>query len=303
MIESLLYTHKVSPPSIVINGEYKQLASAGIQRTGHVAGLINNKLYVFGGSHQVLNSVMETYDIATDTWGVLTTQGKPSPRHSLAGCVLNDKLYVFGGSTTTAWSPTAEAYVFDPATNVWTKLANQPVALCLQTAVAINGKIYLFGGFNGSSSVTTFLEYDPATDTYRVIAHTQVAQHGHKAAVINGRMFVVGGVSNVTLLSRCVAYDPAANAWASYASSPLANTYTYADALDGSLYMFGGSRNTDTTTHNRLFRFYPPNNTWEELPSGAQPGYFGIMVAASDRLFLHGGRNATTLFPALWEIT
>ncbi|MNJ79257.1 Kelch motif protein [compost metagenome] len=67
--------------------------------------------------------------------------------------------------------------------------------------------------------------------------------------------------------------------------------------------MFGGSRNTDTTTHNNLYRYDPVTNTWAELPTGAIPMYFGIMIALADRLLLQGGRNATTLFNTLWEIT
>jgi len=303
MIESHLYQTKAALPPPVIAGEYKQKTSAAVNRTAHAAVAIDNKIYAFGGSHQILNSVMEVYDIETDQWANLATQGTPSPRHSIASCVLNGKLYIFGGSTTTAWSPTAEAYVFDPATNIWTKLANQPAALCIQTAVAIKGKIYLFGGFNGGSSVNSFYEYDPVSNTYRTIPNSQSVSHGHRAVNIADRMFVVGGVAGTPLLSRCVAYDPTANTWATYASSPLANTYTFTDTLGGYLYMFGGSRNTDTTTHNRLFRFHPPSNTWDELPTGAQAGYYGVMIPVEDRLYLHGGRNSTTLFPALWEIT
>lgn len=303
MIEQHLYSRLTPPPSFQIKGEYKALSSAGTARAGHAAGVINNKMYVFGGSHTLLNNVMEVYDIATDTWNTLSTTGVPTPRHSPGCCVLDDKLYVFGGSITAAWAPTAEAYVFNPANNTWTKLANMPAALCLQSAVAIKGKIYLFGGFNGSSSINNFYEYDPVSNTYRAIAHTQASVHGHKAVNVNDEMFLVGGVSTVTLLSRCVSYDPVANAWKSYAPSPLGNTYTFTAALEDYLYMFGGSLNTNTTTHNRLFKFHPASNSWTELPSGATAGYFGMMVALADRLFLHGGRNSSTLYSMLWEIT
>lgn len=286
-----------------LNAVYRQLASAGTPRTGHAAGVINNKLYVFGGSHGTLNSVMEVYDIAANTWSTLTTTGTPTPRHSVAYCVLNNKLYIFGGSTTTAWAPTLDAYVFDPSNNTWTKLANFPANLCLQSAVAIKGKIYIFGGFTGSGSANNFYEYDPVANTYRQISNSQSPTYGHKAVNIGDRMYVVGGTTGPALLDRCVDYDPATNTWTGHNVSPLANTYTFTAALGNYLYMFGGSLNTDTTTHNRLFRFYPPSNTWVELTSGATPAYFGQMVALADRVLIHGGRNAAGLFNMLWEIT
>lgn len=301
MIEQLI-SGLAKKSSFLLKGEFKELTNAAVARDGHAVGLINNKLYIFGGSRTSLNSVMEMYDIVTKTWSVITSVATPTPRHAVASCVLNNKLYVFGGSITAAWSPTAEAYVFDPANNTWTKLANMPLSLCLQTAVVIKGKIYVFGGFNGGSSVNNFLEYDPVTNGWRSISHSQVIQHGHSAVAVNDRMYVVGGVSG-DILVKCTSYDPSNNTWTTLEPPPIGNTYSYIATLDSQIYLYGGSRNTDPTPHKRLFRFDVPGNSWSELPNGPVPMDWGCMVALEDRLLLHGGRNSPALLNNLWEIT
>lgn len=304
MIEQLVTIGKANNGNQgIIKGEYNSLTDATVARDGHAVGLINNKLYIFGGSRTALNSVMEMYDISTKVWSTVSAINTPTPRHAVGHCVLNNKLYVFGGSITAAWSPTAEAYVFNPSNNTWVRLANMPRNLCLQTAVVIKGKIYLFGGFDGNNSVNNFFEYDPNTDSYRSITHLQPIQHGHVAVAVNDRMYVMGGVVAGTILNQCISYDPSNNAWATHVSSPLGNTYSFAAGLEKQIYLYGGSRNTDPTPHKRLFRFDVVMNTWSELPEGPAPMDWGVMISLEDRLLLHGGRSSTVLLKTLLEIT
>src|SRR5512134_366494 len=66
----------------------------------------------------------------------------PTPRVSLATCVLDGKIYAIGGATTgnSAGLRTVEAY--DPAVNSWTARAAMPTARGWFTCEAVNGKIY-----------------------------------------------------------------------------------------------------------------------------------------------------------------
>jgi len=294
-----------SPSFPLLTGNYKQLATASVPRDSHNTEHIDGKFYSIGGSYNTtLNSVMEVYDLETNVWSTLVSQNPPPVRQGAASCVLDGKLYLFAGSGGPIWSPMLkDAYCFDPETGAWTRLADLPYYVALHSAVAILGKIYLMGGFNGSSPINTLAEYNPATDTWRNIPNPQGFQHGHSAHVINNRMFLVGGVAGSALLNRCVAYDPVTDTWTTYASSPLGNTYHYAGALGRYIYMFGGSYNSNTTHHNRLFRFSLDSNAWIELPAGASARYFGDGVITDKALYLHGGLIGTTLQGELWEIT
>ena len=68
-------------------------------RTGHTSFIINNDLYIFGGSMKdgrLLNDLWKL-DLKKIKWSMIKTENPPSPRsgHSLLN--INDKIYIFGG--------------------------------------------------------------------------------------------------------------------------------------------------------------------------------------------------------------
>src|SRR2546423_6842135 len=65
---------------------------------------------------------------------------------------------------------------------------------------ALNGKMYLFGGFDlpaagppGWNPVNDAWEYDPPTDGWRAIAAMPTPRGGGVAAVVGGKGYVIGG--------------------------------------------------------------------------------------------------------------
>ena len=40
--------------------------------------------------------------------------------------MINDKIYVFGGFTNTSMEASLQSHVYDPSTDVWTRLADMP---------------------------------------------------------------------------------------------------------------------------------------------------------------------------------
>ena len=57
---------------------------------------------------------------------------------------------------------------YDPTNDVWATVAPLPTPLRYQHAAAINGKIYVAGGYPGSGtpSVNTVYFYDPPSNTW-----------------------------------------------------------------------------------------------------------------------------------------
>ena len=51
--------------------------------------------------------------------------------------------------------------VYDPATNSWTTLAHMPTTVVNAASVALNGRLYVFGGNNGTTDVAAVQVYDP----------------------------------------------------------------------------------------------------------------------------------------------
>ena len=69
---------------------------------------------------------------------------------------------------------------------------------------ALNGKMYLFGGFDlpasgppGWNPVNDAWQYDPTTDAWRALAPMPTTRGGGVAAVVGGKCYVIGGAGPV----------------------------------------------------------------------------------------------------------
>ena len=78
-------------------------------------------------------------------------------------------LYSFGGNTGSGG--TANAYVYNPAVNLWTAIAPLPAIRDGASAVSDGTYIYILNGFGpGGSTTDSLYRYDPATNSYTTLA-------------------------------------------------------------------------------------------------------------------------------------
>jgi len=125
----------------------------------------------------------------------------------------------------------------------------------------LNGKMYVFGGFDlpsagppGWTPVADAWEYDPPTDGWRKLASMPTPRGAGAAAVVGGKLYVIGGAGPVAGASdptirprqpqRSVGsveeYDPATNTWRARASMPNPCNHMGCEAVDGKIYAIGG---------------------------------------------------------------
>ncbi len=111
--------------------------------------------------------------------------------------MINGKLYVAGGGSSGSGTITAVLEAYDPSTNAWTTLAPMPSPVGDAASTVIDGKLYVFGGYNGTSSVATVQVYDPLRNTWSVTTpYLPAAAYASGADVLYGIAFVVGGEGN-----------------------------------------------------------------------------------------------------------
>jgi len=289
MNELLLPT--LAPPLNLIVGNYSNMANMPTGRNGEAIALFEGSIYVWGGSYGALNNTMDRYDIATNTWSsVAPANSAPAPRHNTGHCFFNGKLYIFGGSTGVNWGPmTNEAWSYDFATKIWTKLANYPVSLALVSAAVVNGKIYLFGGYTGSAANSPFHEYDPATDTYRTITHSQSARYAQRAVGYGGKFYIFGGSTGPAAVLDTLSYDPSNNTWVTLKQNPYGKPHSYVSIIDHLVYVYAGRQGNDPAPINKLMRYNIQTGNWTELPAGGTPNYLGACVATQNAIYAVGG--------------
>src|SRR2546425_7410798 len=84
--------------------------------------------------------------------------------------------------------------ILSPGT--WTPLAPMPTARQEVAAAALEGRIFVIGGFGANAEAVATVEvYDPVTDRWEVRMPLPAPTHHLAAAVVGGRLFVAGGDS------------------------------------------------------------------------------------------------------------
>ena len=120
------------------------------------AGVVNGKLYFFGGyDTATAQDVSSTWvlNLSDQSAGWKSTGANiPNPRNHLGGIVVNGMIYAIGGQHHIQDASVMQSEVdrYDPATNTWTKVASLPVALSHYNASTVLYDRYIItvGGEN-----------------------------------------------------------------------------------------------------------------------------------------------------------
>lgn len=158
--------------------------------------------------------------------------------------------------------------------------------------VALNGEIYVLGGFTPSATAGV-QAYSPATDTWRDVADFPVVFHHPNAAAIDGKLYVAGflfGSSLNTGDGRVFSYDPSSNEWTPRTSMP-AGTERGSGCvatLDSKLYVFGGASRTtmpDASVYDTV------RDTWDELTFMPELREHCVAAAVDGKIYIVSGRS------------
>jgi len=156
-------------------------------------GVINDKIYVAGGTGTPSQRELEVYDPVANTWTVKAPMSVP--RNHCAGGVINGKFYVAGGRM--AGSINA-LEVYDPQTNSWSARAPMPTARSGIAAAVVNNELWVFGGEDPEGFIINreVEVYNPVTNTWRQLPDMPSPRHGIWASVIGNKVYLPGGGSS-----------------------------------------------------------------------------------------------------------
>jgi N-acetylneuraminic acid mutarotase len=169
-------------------------------------------------------------------------------------------------------------------------------------AAALNGKIYVVGGFEKPSfgnvmnfAITPSVEvYDPATDQWTAKSPMPTGLHHVGIGVVGGRLYVIGGYSKSGLsvwnpAATVYAYDPATDSWTERASMPTARGALSMTEHDGKLYAIGGY---DRKANNAQVEVYDPlHNVWTTAAPMPTPRDHLAAATIAGKIYAIGGRT------------
>lgn len=269
-------------------------------RSTHFAAASGGKIYVAAGSAGYPNfySSARSYDPATNAWTTIASAGEARSFSATNNAVINGVLYVIAGNPSGTCSNTNEAYTI--ATNSWASRAAAPLFRCHASAVAYNGRVYVVGGWNASSTVryTQVDVYDPATNAWSLGTPLPggTFRGGMAAAVLGDKLYLVGGtVSTSTPCSNTMAiFDFATSTWSTGAAMSTVRCSPAAAVVNGRIYVAGGWDGA-SAFHATVESYDPLTNSWRSEPSLTVARQSLALVAVGNSLFaIGGGGSAVT---------
>ena len=175
------------------------------------------------------------------------------------------------------------------ASDSWLTLAPMPSFRQELATAALNGKIYVIGGYNENTVSTDTVEiYDPATNKWTSAHPIPFALNHNSAAVAAGKLYSFGGLSKQAFV-----YDPVSDTWSAVASMNSIHDATPAvGVINDKIYVAGGVNLLGTST--REVEVYDPvTNSWTGLASMhvARNHVSGGVI--NGKFYAVGGRGST----------
>ena len=180
--------------------------------------------------------------------------------------------------------------------------------------VAVNGKLYVIGGWGEGKARGANYEYDPATDKWTKKKSMPRPAHHAALAAANGKIYVFGGfvAPEGTQIPTGGAwqpiddvweYDPAADSWKTLASLPGNRGSAVAVEAGGKIYVIGGATTVEGSK-DPFFTFFgpcrvlntndvydPATNKWESRKPMAVPRNHAFAGAVNGKIYVIGGRT------------
>ncbi|WP_459195665.1 Kelch repeat-containing protein [Wukongibacter baidiensis] len=145
--------------------------------------------------------------------------------------------------------------VYDPKLDTWTSKKDMPTKRPYASVVAVNGKIYVIGGW-GRDVKKMVEEYDPETDTWTRKADMPTGRDSPRVAEFDSKIYVIGcwgkgkGVVEV--------YDPKTNTWIRKKKMLTKKRTLQLVKSNGKLYAFYET----FLKNNRVEEYDPAIDTW-----------------------------------------
>jgi len=218
----------------------------GLARAELAAVSHGGSVYGVGGRPTFLvGSDLLRYDPTTDTWTSLS----PLPtavatEHTVV--THGDKIYVAGGRSADAPLPPAAFIVgtlqiYDIASDTWSTGTSMPTPVSDAVAVEKGNKIYVFGGWDGTTFISAVQIYDIASDTWSTGTAMPTARSNAVAGTCGNKMHIIGGEDATFSLSTVhEVYDPAKDSWSTSTPIPTSTGEVQGISTAGQIFVLGG---------------------------------------------------------------
>jgi DNA-binding CsgD family transcriptional regulator/N-acetylneuraminic acid mutarotase len=288
---------ELPPQQIVIPARWQSSTALPEPRAGMGAATYSGNFYIFGGQTTAgINNDVFMYDPLQQEWTALS--GKPTAVMDIQAALLGERIYIPGGKLSENQA-TSKMEVYDPRQDQWESRAALPSGVSAYALTSYEGKLYLFGGWDGQDYVKTVYRYDPEFDRWERQSDLPEVRGFAAAVPQEGRILVIGGRDEESALDSVLAYYPTRDAeeedpWESAPKLPEPRYGLNALALANSIYLFGGA--TDEKSISTPLALNAAGETWQmiDAPQSAE-GRQAVVLPEGNFVHILGGATATGL--------
>jgi len=283
-----------SPAILAPDQRWTQLSDMASPRRDLALVPFQEFVYAIGGQSEEVSGATERYDPLNDTWTSLPP--KPTAVTGVQAAVLGGLIYVPGGRDTQG-NPTQVVEAYEVERNQWLPAADLPRALSAYALVAFEGRLYLFGGWDGTRYRDEILQYDPTADRWEQVGQIPTPW-GHGGAVVaSNRVFLFGGVNEEGPVHFIVEYSlPSPMGITSPLPGSVPPGRAWCTALGDYLYVL---IEPDPPSAPQLWQHHVRTKQWGQInpsPFGLHPGS-AISAIGTEDLLLVGGEDGETPLP------
>lgn len=271
------------------------------------AAAYETDLYLIAGRNGSNSSgAVYAYDTVAQKW----SQGsaKPTPVSEVQAVLLGEMIYVPGGLDAQG-KPISNVERYDPRSNTWQDAAPLPAPRSAYALTALEGKLYLFGGWDGKSYQADLFIYDPTQNRWTQGESMPYAAGYLSAVSSNGKIYLLGGTSDgATPRDSVLAYYPqrdlaGEDPWETHQAVPQARYASAATALGDLIFLVGGSDGS-ADVHLPGVQYRPQREEWSVLDDSLQPvGVGAAAVGLENFVYVIGPGTTFQRYQAIYTIT
>ncbi len=263
-------------------------------RSGLAVVAYENKIYAIGGeTGGGISGALERFDPSTGAW--TTLKPKPLAVADAGAVVIGGEIFVPGGRLASG-DITNTLAVYDPRQDRWSTRAPMPQAISAYSLATFEGRLLLFGGWDGQRFGKRVFSYDPSTDAWSEQTPMPTARGFAGAAAAAGHIYVIGGTDGDTELAVNEFYQPSAEGtatglvWQTAKPMPAGRAHMGVTGLADYIYVVGGETDQGSSASGPLM-YFPRRDEWQpaDAPPVADWSRLGL-VASETSLYALGGQ-------------
>jgi YVTN family beta-propeller protein len=212
----------------------------------------------------------------------------PAPVRDPSPAVADGRLILAGGLTSADTS--SDAIVATGRTAART-IGRLPSARHDTAAASLGGRVYVFGGGDGTSQLADIVRVDPHSGASSVVGRLPAASSDSSAGSIGGTAYIVGGYTGARWLDTIVAWRPGKPARV-VAHLPFGVRYA-AVAADGSRLLIAGGSLANGSAGTAVLEYVPGSHRVLRLGQLPAPTTHAAAASVGGIAYVVGGRGAS----------